>query len=114
MTDLTDHFYLINQPLLIFKLYVYSAREKDQVNILQIKFVINKIKDVELNISKNEPKNVKSIARNGNLFSKHDKINGAWLGVKMNEKMGGWVDVLICCYKLAFFLLLFFSLFLLW
>ena len=105
MTDFTDNFHLINHLLLISKFYVYRARDKKQVNIFQLKSVINKIKNVELKISQNEQKNVKNLARNGNLFCKDCKINGAWLGAKMNGKMGGWAGGLRYCCMLVLFLL---------
>lgn len=52
--DLTDNFTLLNHLLLIFKFYIYSAREKTHVSILQLKSAIKKINDVELEVSRNE------------------------------------------------------------
>lgn len=57
LTGLTDNFSLINYLLLIFKFYNYIVNKKNQGNILQPKSLINKIKDFELKISKNEPGN---------------------------------------------------------
>lgn len=40
--------------MLIFIFDVYNAREKHHVNILQLKSVINRIKDAERKINENE------------------------------------------------------------
>ena len=48
LTGLTNNFSLINHLLLIFKFYIYSAKDKNQGNILQPKSLINKMKDLEL------------------------------------------------------------------
>ena len=46
----------MNHLLLIFKLYVYSTREKIRTNIIQLKSVINKINDAQLKTTENEPR----------------------------------------------------------
>lgn len=56
LTDFTNNFSLINHLLLIFRFFVYSAREKNQFNILLLKYIINKIKDLEIKIIENEPR----------------------------------------------------------
>ena len=54
--DITENNILLNHLLLIFKFYLYNARKTGNINIENLKASIYNIKNVEREISKDNPK----------------------------------------------------------
>ena len=54
--DLSNDYLFINYLILIYKFHIYNSRNRGYLNIKHLKAIIDKIKSIEEEISKHEPK----------------------------------------------------------
>ena len=80
--DITENKILLNHLLLIFKFSLYNARKTGNINIENLKASIYNIKNVEREISKDNPKKKMKYKKKWHLIPQVMQINFA--------KKGGW------------------------
>ena len=92
--DNNQHSELINHLLLIFKLYIYSARNTKQLNFDILKITIKKIKEIEKKLnSSNKLKLLKKWHPIGYMIG--------WYSVQ-NEKGEGQNQVILSCFLIYY------------